>query len=161
MSHTKILHSGSPLQIWHLSQVIIYDIFSFSKLCHWYDIFRWFTISLGNRFYEISDTSEKLWHFNEYSHLPPENVITLIKRPCHYLPFLKSEILKFWQTLGKNVNSPKISSYDIFMTFIKKIKSHLCHFVAFLISGIVSFSNSSRSGAEGVACVRVFPPQGT
>ena len=100
MSHTKILHSGSPLQIWHLSQVIIYDIFSFSKLCHWYDIFRWYTISFG--FFGNSDIS-KLWHFDTYSHLPPENVITLIKRSCHYFPiYEKLKILKFRQIFWQN-----------------------------------------------------------
>ena len=133
MSHTKILHSGSPLQIWHLSQVIVYDIFSFSKLCHRYDIFGLFPISLGNVSYEISDIFEKLWHFDAYSHLSMENVIThQFKRFYHYLPFLeKLKILKFWQIFGKNDTFPKISCYDIFMAFIKKIKSHLCHFVAF------------------------------
>ena len=93
-----------------------------------------------------------------------ENVIShKFKRFCHYLPFLeKLKILKFWQIFGKNDTFPKISCYDIFMAFIKKIKNLISVILLpFLISGIVSFSNSSRSGAEGVACVRVFPPQGT
>ena len=54
-----------------------------------------------------------------------ENVIShKFKRFCHYLPFLeKLKILKFWQIFGKNDTFPKISCYDIFMAFIKKIKN--------------------------------------
>ena len=81
---------------------------------------------------------------------------------CHYLPFLKkSEILKFRQIFGKNDTFSEIRCYDIFYGFYYKNKISSLSFLLPLISGIVSFSNSSRSGAEGVACVRVFPPQGT
>ena len=78
-------------------------------------------------------------------HISLENVITQkFKRFCHYLPFLeKLKILKFWQIFGKNDTFPEISCYDIFMAFIKKIKNLISVILLpFLISGIVSFSNS-------------------